>query len=85
MVRILISIQTLRRIGSVSTKAISHNALTIPRTLPLHKTDETILLVLLWQDICWGYHAILVLQNSEVSEDSEVSCSRLPIILHYHA
>ncbi len=37
-------------------------------------------LVLLWQDICRGYHAILM-QNS-VCEDSEVSRSRLPIRLH---
>ncbi len=37
--------------------------------------------ILLWQDICWGYQAILM-QNS-VFEDSEVSHSRLPIRLHY--
>ena len=36
--------------------------------------------ILLWQEICRGYHAILM-QNS-VCEDSEVSRSRLPIRLH---
>ena len=39
--------------------------------------DAPCIAVLVWQDICRGYHAILV-QNS-VCEDSEVSRSRLPI------